>query len=61
VITRAFEAVGLTELHAEVFDGNDSSWQVLMANGFQDAGCRVITHRVALRTERLAVRHRWMP
>jgi RimJ/RimL family protein N-acetyltransferase len=57
VTTWAFEVVGLNELSAEVFEGNDVSWRVLMANGFRDAGRRVITHRGAQRGERLAVRH----
>ncbi len=57
VTTWAFEVVGLNELCAEVFEGNGASWRVLMANGFRDAGRRVITHRGTQRGERLAVRH----
>jgi RimJ/RimL family protein N-acetyltransferase len=56
VATWAFDVVGLAELRAEVFDGNDASWQVLMANGFRQVGHEVITHRGQQRGQRLAAR-----
>jgi RimJ/RimL family protein N-acetyltransferase len=56
VTTWAFDVVGLAELRAEVFDGNDASWQVLMANGFRQVGHEAITHRGQQRGQRLAAR-----
>jgi RimJ/RimL family protein N-acetyltransferase len=52
----AFDVVGLVELRAEVFDGNDASWQALMANGFRQVGHEVIRHRGSQRGQRLAAR-----
>ena len=56
VTTWAFDVVGLAELRAEVLDGNDASWQVLMANGFRQVGNDVITHRGYQRGQRVAAR-----
>jgi RimJ/RimL family protein N-acetyltransferase len=57
LVTRwAFDVVGLVEIRANVFDGNDASWQVLMANGFRQVGHEVVTHRGQQRGQRLAAR-----
>jgi RimJ/RimL family protein N-acetyltransferase len=54
LVTRwAFGVVGLVEIRANVFDGNDASWQVLMANGFRQVGHEVVAHRGRQRGQRL--------
>ena len=56
VTSWAFDVVGLSELRAEVFEGNDASWHVLMTNGFHEVGDELITHRGSQRRQRLAAR-----